>query len=316
MAKRVAVDRPNRAASRRGVKHAQRRQDHAGRSRSLIPERSGAASGAGDGLYQDPLIYDILHEPGTPLEVRSLATIWRRVAEGSPRTVLEPACGTGRYLERFADAGWKCLGFDIDPAMVRFASARLPQDGSRVWRGRLDNFGSRVGPGSVGLAFCPINSIRHVESDGEMVRHLKAIRRVLAPSGVYAVGISLSAYGLEAPTEDVWSGKRGSVHVKQVVSYTPATGGRSGRGERVDSVLEIRRGRRIQVRSSTYSLFSYSRAQWERVIARSGLRAIGMVNEYASGFDPGRIGYAIWLLARPDHPLAFKRSVRGSRRSG
>lgn len=144
-----------------------------------------------------------------------------------------------------------------------------------------------------------------------MVFHLKAIRRVLAPSGVYAVGISLSAYGLEAPTEDIWSGKRGGVRVKQVVGYTPARGGRAGRGERVDSVLEIRRGRKIEIRSSSYSLFSYSRLQWERVIARSGLRIIGVVNEYASGFDPGRIGYAIWLLARPDHPLAFKRPARG-----
>ncbi len=242
--------------------------------------------------------------------------VWKRVGAGSPRVALEPACGTGRYLVRLP--GWKVFGFDSDPAMVKFAKARFRNKAfasPRIWRDRFDAFGPKIKAGSVGLAFCPINSIRHVSSDAEMVRHLKMIRRSLAPAGIYAVGISLSAYGLEAPTEDIWSGARKGVIVKQVVNYTPAAGadGRAARGERVDSVLEITRGRHTEIRSSSYSLFSYSREQWENVIQRSGLHVIGMVNEFATKFDPGRIGYAIWLLARPDHPLAVrrKRNIKG-----
>lgn len=279
------------------------------------------ATGAAKGLYQDPAIYDVLHEPGTASEIRTLLRVWSRVGAGSPRTALEPACGTGRYLERLAHAGWSVEGFDADLAMVRFARERLAEQrlrGWRVWQGRFDDFGAGVRAGSVGLAFCPINSIRHVASDAEMLRHLKLVRRSLAPGGIYAVGMSLSAYGLEAPTEDVWSGSRRGVRVKQIVSYTPAAGGtnRFDRAERVDSVLEIRQGGRVEIRSSSYSLLSYSREQWETVINRSGMRTIGMVNEFASTFDPGRIGYAIWLLGRPDHPLAGGRGIRGLRRSG
>lgn len=283
--------------------------------------RAGGVGTDSDGLYKDPIVYDILHEPGTDAEIRMLERVWWRVSASSPRTALEPACGTGRYLTRMARAGWSVRGFDIDPAMVKFSRERLREQnasGWRVWADRFDTFGSRVKAGSIGLAFCPINSIRHVASDAELTRHLKQIRRVLAPSGVYAVGISLSAYGLEAPTEDVWSGSRRGVRVKQVVSYTPAKGGsnRSDRAERVDSVLEIRQRGRVEIRSSSYSLLSYSREQWEAAIAKSGLRIIGMVNEFASKFDPGRIGYAIWLLATPDHPLACKQGIRGLRRSG
>jgi len=264
------------------------------------------------------VIYDILHEPGTLSEVRTLERVWRRVSGDSPRNALEPACGTARYLSRLASSGWAVCGFDSDSAMVKFSRAKLRKRDARVWQGRFDRFGNKVGEGSIGLAFCLINSIRHVASDAEMIRHLKLIRRALAPSGVYAVGISLSAYGLEAPTEDVWTGTRRGISIKQVVSYTPAEGGSRPRerGERVDSVLEIRRGGLTEIRSSSYSLFSYSREQWETVINRSGLRVIGMVNEFASKFDPGRIGYAIWLLARPDHPLAARRGITGLRRSG
>ncbi|MBS0186981.1 MAG: class I SAM-dependent methyltransferase [Planctomycetes bacterium] len=269
------------------------------------------------GLYDDPEIYDILHEPGTAGEIRMLERIWRRACVGAPRAALEPACGTGRYLERLAAKGWRVLGFDIDPSMVRYASRRLRHaaSGSHVWVDRFESFGRKVAPDSIGLAFCPINSIRHVGSDREMVAHLAAVRRALAPQGAYAVGMSLGAYGLEAPTEDVWTGRRAKTRVKQVVSYTPAKGSRSpaARAERVDSVLEIRRGRRCEVRSSSYSLLTYSREQWECVIARAGLRVIGMVNENAVRFDPGEIGYGIWILARKDHPLA---SITGSARNG
>ncbi|MBX3390658.1 MAG: class I SAM-dependent methyltransferase [Phycisphaeraceae bacterium] len=271
------------------------------------------------GLYDDPVIYDLLHEPGTHSEARTLARVWKRVSAAAPRVALEPACGTGRYLERLARAGWIVRGFDLDANMVKFAMARLRELGAnkssaiRVWRDRFDTFGRRVRADSVGLAFCPINSIRHVASDAELVRHLRMIRRVLAPGGVYAVGISLSVYGAEAPTEDIWKSSRRGISVKQIVNYTPAAGRKTARerAERVDSVLEIRRGNKTEIRSASYSLLSFSREQWENAVARSGLVVIGIVNESAARFDPGAIGYAIWLLARPEHPL----SVRGSGRS-
>lgn len=319
MAQRVAADREVRAKSRAGRKR--RTESRVGHFRAGgVVSRADASGINSDGLYKDPTVYDILHEPGTDAEIRMLERVWWRVSAESPRTALEPACGTGRYLTRMARAGWAVRGFDIDPAMVKFSRERLRAQntsGWRVWADRFDTFGGRIKAGSIGLAFCPINSIRHVSSDAELVRHLKAIRRVLAPNGVYAVGISLSAYGLEAPTEDVWSGSRRGVRIKQVVSYTPAAGGsnRRNRAERVDSVLEIRQRGRVEIRSSSYSLLSYSREQWEAAIAKSGMRTIGMVNEFASEFDPGRIGYAIWLLATPEHPLAGKQGIRGLRRS-
>jgi hypothetical protein len=156
----------------------------------------------------------------------------------------------------------------------------------------------------VGLAFCPINSIRHVASDAEMVRHLKRVKSCLHPSGVYVVGISLSAYGLEMPTEDIWIGSRRGVRVKQVVSFIPAVGDRTARerAEQVHSVLEIRKGRTVETRSSSYTLLSYSRAQWEAVIRRAGLRVVARTQEQGRAYDPGAIGYALWVLGRRPSP--------------
>ncbi|MBS0189937.1 MAG: class I SAM-dependent methyltransferase [Planctomycetes bacterium] len=283
--------------------HRQAGEHGSGRGRG----RTGRGDGPGVaevGLYTDPEIYDILHAPGTNAEVATFVHLWNRLAREAPKTALEPACGTGRCLQVLRRRGFRVRGFDISLPMIRYARRRHGL-GSAVFVAGLDDFAQRIRPGSIGLALCPINSIRHVASDAEMIRHLRAVARVLHPGGVYAVGISLSAYGLEAPTEDVWRGSRAGVGVKQIVSYTPAAGERGARrrAENVVSVLEVRRGRKVDVRSSSYSLLSYSRGQWESVIGRSGLRVLGIVNEQSRNFDPGAIGYAIWVLARPEHPL-------------
>lgn len=258
----------------------------------------------GTHLYSDPEIYDILHAPGTADEVRTLAGVHRRFASGAPKVALEPACGSGRYFPGLQRRGFEVHGFDANAAMVRYARAAAPE--ARIRVGRFDTFSTtgliRRGVGRVGLAFCPINSIRHVASDAEMVRHLRRVKACLHPNGVYVVGISLSAYGLEMPTEDIWTGSRRSVRVKQVVSFIPAVGERtaSERAERVHSVLEIRKGRQVETRSSSYTLLSYSREQWETVIRRAGLRVIARTQEQGRVYDPGAIGYALWVLGRTD----------------
>jgi SAM-dependent methyltransferase len=256
----------------------------------------------GTHLYSDPEIYDILHAPGTADEVRTLADVHRRFASDAPKISLEPACGSGRYFPGLARRGFEVHGFDANADMVRYARKAAAQATIRV--GRFDTFSTaglkRRGEGRVGFAFCPINSIRHVASDTEMVRHLKRVKSCLHPQGVYVVGISLSAYGLEMPTEDIWTGSRRGVRVKQVVSFIPSPGDRTARerAEQVHSVLEIRKGRNVETRSSSYTLLSYSREQWEAVIRRAGLRVVARTQEQGRAYDPGEIGYALWVLGR------------------
>ncbi|QOI99556.1 MAG: class I SAM-dependent methyltransferase [Phycisphaeraceae bacterium] len=254
-------------------------------------------------LYDDPEVYDILHAPGTLDDVRGLERIERRwVAPGARgRAWLEPACGTARHLVAAAKRGRRVIGFDLNPAMVHAARAKLVRAGAgrraRVFVADMRTFGPMVGPGSVGLAFNLINTIRHLPSDAAMIDHLRGVGMALAPGGVYAVGISLSAYGLEDPSEDVWSGSRGRCVVKQVVQYEPASGpGRAERWERVISHLIVARGSREEHRDSVYRLRGYDMTQWQRVVVRAGLRVVGVVDERGDGVTPTEPGYAVWLL--------------------
>lgn len=256
-------------------------------------------------FYDDASVYDILHAAGTAEAVDGLERIERLHSRARKGLAwLEPACGTARHLRIAAGRGRKVVGFDRLPSMIEYATSRM---GPKLLRradlfvADMSHFDRHLKRGSIGFAFNLINTIRHLHSDRAMLDHFAAIARVLAPGGVYAVGISLAAYGLEPPTEDTFAGRRGACEVRQFVQYEPA-GGRSGalRMERVASHLTIvrgaGRGRTEEHRDSSYTLRSYDLAQWHKLVERSALRIEATVDEVGDAFAASEPGYAIFVL--------------------
>ena len=263
------------------------------------------------GLYADAQMYDILHGPGTKDEVDGLERIASEAfGQDRGRLVwLEPACGTGRYLAELARRGHHVIGFDRNPGMVSFARERLRpfqrKRAVRVFGAELTSFAAKVKPSSVDVVFIPINTVRHLESDAAMLRHFGHVRRVLRPGGVYIVGVGLSWYGYETPTEDVWEGEKRGTHVKQIIEFIPARNARE-RKEWAYSHLVIRRTGRARVteehRDSSYWLRTYSRGQWRALLRKSRLKLHGVVDQRGETTDPGPIGYALYVLRKPLTP--------------
>lgn len=254
-------------------------------------------------LYDDALVYDVLHAPGTAQEVDGLEATERRYSK-APRTLawLEPACGSARHLRLAAKRGRVVVGIDLEPSMVTFAQARARADRtlrrSRYVVADIADFGRLIEPRSVGFAFNLINSIRHLETDRAMLGHFRDVAAALHPKGVYVVGLSATAYGLEQPTEDVWNAKRGGLRVTQVVQYEPPAGGpRGSRVERVISHLTISRpGKPEQHVDATYGLRAYSVEQLLKLIERSPLRLVATCDERGKPMPPAEPGYAIYVL--------------------
>ena len=264
------------------------------------------------GLYDDPLVYDVLHAPGTAREVDGFERIEHAFAPRGPaRRWLEPACGTGRYLRLAASRGIDVVGFDLSGAMVEFARSRASEPGAPGRAGAragktdlfvadMTDFARHVERGSISFAFNPINTIRHLRSDDAMIEHLRGTARVLAPAGVYVVGLHLTLYGGESPSEDVWVGERGRLRVTQLVQYLPpkSPGNASARSELVISQLFIERGREREDRAGRYRLRCYSLRQWERVVRMSGLEILASVDEQGRASEACDGAYAIFVLGR------------------
>ena len=255
------------------------------------------------GLYEDPAVYDILHARGTAREVRGLLRIAGRFAGMRKQTWLEPACGTGRYLWAAARLGVRGIGFDRSPGMIEYAKTgpEKPRPGThrpRFFVGDMTDFASLVPLGTVHMAFNVINTIRHLQSEKALLAHFREVRRVLRPGGAYVVGITLTSYGMEYPSEDVWHGARGGCRVKQVVQYVPPIGVTEERRRRemVHSHLVVARGGRAEHRDWSYPLRCYSETQWRAAVRRGGLRVLGLVDDDGRDIVASPSGYGLWVL--------------------
>ena len=173
-----------------------------------------------------------------------------------------------------------------------------------VFQADFETFADHLPPASIDVAFTPINSLRHLQTDRAMLAHFGQVARVLRPGGFYAVGLSITAYGVEEPSEDVWEGARGTCRVRQVVQYLPAPGrhgggaggGADARSERVISHMTIFTPRGVREIDSTYSLRAYDLAQWRSLVDRSPLRIEAVVDEQGEDLALAPPGYGVFVL--------------------
>lgn len=267
-------------------------------------------------LYADPEIYDILHDEGTRSDVARFARIAKIVSpplRSAKRLLwLEPASGSGRYLLACAARGDIALGVDLSREMIAYTLRQAQEKGveTRVAGivGRMEAFraadaqwaGRSRAFSKAHVAFNPINSIRHLATDAAMLKHFACVREHLHRDGVYIVGLSLSAYGLESVSEDVWVGTRRGTTVTQVVQYEPPdpeTKGSAARRERVISHLTIaRKGAEDEHRDSSYWLRTYSLAQWTQLIAKAGWTIAATFANTGKRATPTEPGYYLFAL--------------------
>lgn len=277
------------------------------------------AASAAPGLYDDPHVYDVLFTPGTAAEVTGLERAAVRLgALGARRPALdapasrvasaraplwfEPACGSGRYLRVLAARGYRVVGFDREPAMVDYTRVTLARRGfdrqATLFTADMTRFADRVGWGVVDFAFNLLNTIRHLDTDRALQAHFREMARVLKPRGLYAIGLSLTPYGVDAPSEDVWRATRGGLRVEQVVQYVPPADRAAGRAEGIYSHLRLERAGHSETRSSHYTLRTYDEAEWAAALRRSPFTPVDCVNERGRPIGALTWPYGIQILRR------------------
>jgi 2-polyprenyl-3-methyl-5-hydroxy-6-metoxy-1,4-benzoquinol methylase len=107
------------------------------------------------------------------------------------RRVLDLGCGPGLYLERFATAGWSCVGVDIAPAAIEYARDRAAQSGAAC-EYFLGDFRGAEMTGPFDLVLCLFGELSTVPF--EDVRAVMArVAQRLAPDGRALIELSTEA---------------------------------------------------------------------------------------------------------------------------
>ena len=262
------------------------------------------------GLYADPMIYDILHTPGTAREVTAYERVESQFASKplkADRLWFEPACGTGRYLRVAAGRGRKIAGFDWDLGQINYARKRAGNSHGKGLKQQFfqadmrdflaDSQAAGHGAGSADFAFNPVNSIRLLENDKEMLAHLNQMAEILKPGAVYVVGISLTDYNWLFTEEDVWEGTRGRCKVSQFINFLPPEPGtKRARIETAISHLTVTRPSGEDHFDDSYGLQKKKKNQWLELIQKSNLKHLGSFDAFGTALEHRILPYQMEVL--------------------
>lgn len=174
-------------------------------------------------IYDYPDLYDAL------LPARAHVSYYVDLARQASGSVLELACGTGQLTVPVASAGLPTAGIDLSAPMLARAKARAAAAKVSIefTQGDMRNFdaGRRFA-----LIFIGRNSLLHLHSTEDLVDAFRAVRRHLAPGGIFAfdifnpnVRLLARAAGQRVPAFQVETEAFGELLVEETTEYDSAT---------------------------------------------------------------------------------------------
>jgi SAM-dependent methyltransferase len=163
-------------------------------------------------LYDYPKYYDLVYGSDWKAEFDFLEACFKRFTDGPVRRLFEPACGTGRLLARFAQAGYEVGGVDLNDKAIAYCNRRLIRHGFDAAATVADMCDFRL-PKKVDAAFNTINSFRHLSSEREALEHLRCVAASLRKGGLYVLGLHLTPTVVPPMQEESWSARRGNLSV-------------------------------------------------------------------------------------------------------
>lgn len=175
-------------------------------------------------LYKNPDIYDALLPVAEPH-----LNFYLALARQCAGPVLELACGSGQFTVPIADQHPNVVGLDSSPEMLAAAQGRAIASGSapKLIEGDMQDFdlGQKFA-----LIFIARNSLLHLHDLDGFAALFSAVRRHLAPGGIFAfdifnpnLSLLLRPAGERYPVMRVKSEHYGEISVEETVDYDAAS---------------------------------------------------------------------------------------------
>ncbi|MGI6417495.1 MAG: class I SAM-dependent methyltransferase [Thermoguttaceae bacterium] len=216
-------------------------------------------------IYDFPKYYDVLFGSDWRAEYDFLLKCFAKHAARRVRRLFEPACGTGRLLIKFAQAGYEVEGNDLNPKAVAYCNARLAKHGFPPTAVVGDMSAFHVAR-KHDAAFNMINSFRHLQTEEQASGHLKCVAKALAKGGLYILGLHLTPGGASTCQHEAWSARRGNLCVNSEMQSLAID--RRRRQERVRMTFHVYTPNRQFRLEDEFTFRTYTAGQFQTLLGK------------------------------------------------
>ena len=257
-------------------------------------------------LYDLPEIYDIAFAWDLSREIGFFKRVFETYVPFPVRHILEPACGTGRFLRTLPTHGFEVTGYDINSTMLRYAEDSIAAAScEESVRTLVANMISAEVPGEFDAAFNSVNSIGYLHSDEDVVSHLKATGSSLREGGIYIVHLNFAHEG-KLPGGDRWTMERDGISIE--IWWRILREDRETKLSHQIGSFEVERDGRIARFADRHTLRLWLFSDLEGLVRRSGQFEIAAI--YGEDLDElndnkhptGELGNVYVILQRIDAP--------------
>lgn len=164
-------------------------------------------------LYDEPRYYDIAFGWDITREVDFLEAVWRKLGTAEVSTVLDLACGTGRFAIELARRGYVAAGLDLSREMLGYARERASALGVplELFLKDMSDFSLFR---SFDAAICMTGSLPYLTSLESILAHLRQVAQHLKPGALYVVDLPVVVQLSETPfPPQEWTEERDRVKV-------------------------------------------------------------------------------------------------------
>ena len=154
--------------------------------------------------YDLPQYWDLSFDEDTQLEADFIQAAAAKYCDFPVTRLLEPGCGGGRLVVELGRRGLAVTGWDLSQTAADYGNQRLAL---KSLPGRIDVQDMRKGTLAepADLAYCLVNTFRHLLTEDDAVGHLKTVAECLKPGGLYIIGMHLLPPDADEEDNEEWS---------------------------------------------------------------------------------------------------------------
>ncbi len=198
-----------------------------------------------------PLYYDIAFNfRDISKQSDFLEDVYEKYTGRKLDSIIELGCGPAYFVREFAKRGKRSIGLDISAQMTEYAKSLLNREGleAEVITGDMLDF-SLDSP--VDMAILMMDSLSHILSPGDFIRHLRSVARNLSDGGIYLLECSHPSDNMagDKKVKNSWKMEREGIAVETTWGYPGDVEDHIRQRVMTTTTLNIRdNGRELEIR--------------------------------------------------------------------